>query len=214
MGKRKTRTTQTNRPIYESQITGAATGVQDAYNQAQPMINAVSNNAGTYSGDIFAGIRNDGNAVNSANRFLVSELEGDPRQNPYLDQMVERSGNSLRNQLQARLARAGASGGSDYTNILARALSGNELDMRYADYNNAMNRRMQAAGLSPLAGNVAMQAGQAGAMLPLQAGALNAASIGGLLGQYQNTQSRTVQSGGLLGSILSGALQAGMGRIM
>lgn len=210
MGKRKTRTTQTNRPIYESQITGAATGVQDAYNQAQPMISAVSNNAGTYSGDIFAGIRSDGNAVNSANRFLVGQLEGDPAQNPYLDQIVNQTNNNVRNQLQARLARAGASGGSDYTNLISRALAENEGGLRYADFNNAMNRRFQAAGMSPLAGNTALQAGQAGAMLPLQAGALNAASIGGLLGQYQNTQSRTVQSGGLLGQILSAAAQAGM----
>ena len=51
-------------------------------------------------------------------------------------------------------------------------------------------------------------------MLPIQAGALNAASIGGLLGQYQDTRTNTVQSGGLLGSILSAAAQAGMSAAM
>jgi hypothetical protein len=55
----------------------------------------------------------------------------------------------------------------------------------------------------------AAQFGQQGAMLPLQAGALNAASIGGLLGQYQDVRGTQTQNGGL-GGMLGGILGAGL----
>jgi hypothetical protein len=136
-------------------------------------------------------------------------LEGDPAQNPYLDQIVNQTNDAARNQMQARLARTGNSGGSDYTNIITRAVAENEGGLRYNDFNNTMNRRMQAAGMSAMPTQAAAQFGQQGAMLPLQAGALNAASIGGLLGQYQDVRGTQVQNGGL-GGMLGGILGAGL----
>jgi hypothetical protein len=106
------------------------------------------------------------------------------------------------------MGRAGLAGGSDYNNLIARALAQNESGLRYADYDNAMNRRFQAAGLAPQGLQTAAGLGQAGAMLPLQAGALNAASVGGLLGQYQNQQGVQKQSGISIGELLGAGLQA------
>jgi hypothetical protein len=209
MGKRKTKTEQTNKPIYSAEIGGAATNAQNAYTQAQPMVNELSNNLGQVSNNLFGDFQRDGNAIGSANRFLVGQLEGDPAQNPYLDQIVNQTNDAARNQMQARLARTGNSGGSDYTNIITRALAENEGGLRYNDFNNTMNRRMQAAGMSAMPTQAAAQFGQQGAMLPLQAGALNAATIGGLLGQYQDVRGTQVQNGGL-GGMLGGILGAGL----
>ena len=214
MGSKKTRTTQTNRPIYSAEISGAAKNAQDAYTQSQPGINTLSNNLGQVSSELFAGMGGANNAVLNANNFINSQLTGDLQQNPYLDAQIQRTNDSVRNQLQARMGRAGLAGGSDYTNLIARALASNEGNLRYQDYDNAMTRRFQAAGMAPQGLTTATQLGQTGAMLPLQAGALNAASIGGLLGQYQDVRGTQKQSGGLLGSILSGAAQAGVGALM
>lgn len=209
MGKKKSTSTQTNRPVYAAEVEGANRQQQEAYNQARPMLNQVSNNMGQASIGIFDSMNRDGNAVSSANRFLVGQLEGDPQQNPYLDAMIDRTNNSVRNQMQARLGRMGASGGSDYTNLITRALASNEGSMRFEDYNNAMNRKFQAAGMSALPVTTAAGLGQAGAMLPLQGALANSAGTAGLLGQYQTVNGRQTQTGGLLESILGGAFQLG-----
>lgn len=208
MGSKKTKTTQTNKPIYAAEIGGAAKNVQDAYAQSQPGINTLSNNLGQVSSDIFAGMQGGNNAVLNANNFVNQQLTSDPQQNPYLQQQIDTTNESVRNQLQARMGRAGLAGGSDYNNLISRALAQNESGLRYQDYDNAMNRKFQAAGLAPQGLQTAAGLGQAGAMLPLQAGALNAASIGGLLGQYQDQRVTQKQSGIGFGEILGAGLQA------
>lgn len=213
MGKRKQTTTQTNRPIYSAEIGGAASNVQDAYNRSQPAIADLSSNMAGASNDLFAQFRQGDPTIQMAQATTRDMMQGG--ENPYLQQMIDQTNSSVRNQMQASLGRRGLSGGSDYTNLIARALARNETEARFGDFNNQQNRRLQAAGMAPglLAGSylplqMGAEIGQQGAMLPLQAGALNAASIGGLLGQYQDTKSRTTQSGGLLGQILSSAAQA------
>lgn len=221
MGKKKSKTEQTNKPIYAAEIGGAANAQQAAYNQAQPAIGQFSDNAAGASNDLFAQFRAGDPTVQAAQGFLQGQLTGDPTQNPYLDQMVAQTNDSVRNQVQARMATRGQTGGSDYTGLIARALAENETGLRYGDYDRAMQRRMSAAGLTPgvtaaqyLPLEAAMNTGQAGAMLPLQAALANSAGVGGLLGQYQDVKGKTVQSGGLLGSILSQAVQGAVPAIM
>lgn len=217
IGKKKTKTEQINKPIYADEIGGAANAQQAAYNQAQPAIGQFSDNAGGSSNDLFAQFRAGDPTVQAAQGFLQGQLTGDPTQNPYLDQMVAQTNDSVRNQVQARMATRGQTGGSDYTGLIARALAENETGLRYGDYDRAMQRRMSAAGLTPgvtaaqyLPLEAAMNTGQAGAMLPLQAALANSAGVAGLLGQYQDVKGKTVQSGGLLGQILSGAAQGAL----
>ena len=142
-------------------------------------------------------------------------------ENPYLQQMIDQTNSSVRNQLQAQMGRRGAVGGSDYTNLIARALARNETEARFGDFNSAQQRRLQAAGLAPglLQGSLmplqlGAQLGSQGAMLPLQAALANSAGVAGLLGPYTNTESRTVQSGGLLESILGAGAQLGSAAIL
>jgi hypothetical protein len=214
MGKKKTTSTQINKPVYAAEIGQAAGNVQNAYNQSAPVAQNVSNNMAGLSDDLLSQIRGQGSAIGSANTFLNNELTGDPTQNPYLDQMLDVSNNRVQNQMQAAMGKRGLSGGSDYTNLISRALAENETGVRYNDYNQAMQRRMQAAGMSGIPTQTAAALGQQGAMLPSQLAALQAAGVGGLLGQYQDVKGTQTQSGGLLGSILRGALGMGASALM
>jgi hypothetical protein len=107
------------------------------------------------------------------------------------------------------LGRRGMTGGSDYTNLITRALASNETGLRFDDYNQSMNRRMQAAGMAGIPTQTAAALGQQGVMLPSQLAAIQGAGVGGLLGQYQNTTGTQTQSGGF-GQMLGGLLGAGL----
>jgi hypothetical protein len=219
MGKKKVKSEQTNRPIYEQEVMGAARTQQDAYDQSKGLINQTANNMGRVSANLFDQYEQGDPSQIAARDFLTGALN--QQGNPHLDQMIDLTNNRMMNQMQAQSAVRGRTGGSDYTNLITRALADNETGLRYQDFNNDFQRRLQAASLVP--GNMAagfmplemaMQTGQSGAMLPLQAALANSAGVGGLLGQYQDVKGKQVQSGGLLGSILSGFLQGGLGSIM
>lgn len=219
MGKRRTRSEQTNKPVFQNEIMGANRNVQDAYSNSRGMINDVSNNMGQASMDLFAQARAGDPTVQMAQATAQELMQGG--ENPHLQAMIDQTNSSVRNQMQARLARTGNAGGSDYTNLISRALARNETEARFNDFNNSQNRRLQAAGMAPgllqgsyLPFQMASELGMQGAMLPNQIAALQAASTGGLLGQYQNVRGTQTQSGGLLGSILAGAAQAGMGALL
>jgi hypothetical protein len=214
MGKKRTRTTQTNRPIYSQEITGAAQGITNAYNASQPAINQLTSNLGAVSNEALQGMTGANNPLLNANTFVNEQLTGDLQNNPYLQQQIDMTNESVRNQAQAALGRRGLTGGSDYSNLIARALAQNETGLRYTDYNNALNRRFQAAGMAGQNLGQAAQLGQAGAMLPLQAAALQGAGVGGLLGQYQDVRGTQTQSGGLLGNLLQIGGQLGSAAIM
>ena len=215
MGSRKSRSTQVNKPVYAAEIGGAARNIQDAYAGSQPAVNTLSNNLGRVSQTLFDQYQGGGDpTVSAASNFLRSQIESDPTENPYLQAMIDRTNNSVRNQQQAMLGRRGLAGGSDYANIISRALASNETGLRFEDYNQAMNRRMQAAGMAPgisqagfLPLQMATQAGTAGAMLPSQLAAMQGAGMGGLLGQYQDVRGTQRQSGMGLGEMIGLGLQ-------
>lgn len=214
MGSKKTKTTQTNKPIYSGQIEGAAGGITSAYNAAQPAIGQFSGNASGVSNDLFAKFREGDPTIRAAQGYIQDTLSGDPTQNPYLDDMISISNDRVRNTLQSQMGTRGATGGSAYYDLIGRGLAQNETGMRYQDYDREMQRRAQAAGMAPGVSaaqyqplEAAMSSGQAGAMLPLQAALAQGAGVGGLLGQYQNTKSVQKTSPGFM-DILGTGLQA------
>lgn len=214
MGSKKTTSTQTNRPIYGREISGAAASQQAAYNQQAPKIRDVSDNLMGLSDDLLARFREGDPAIDAAKGYITDTLSGDPAQNPYLDDMVAQTNDSVRNAMQAKMGTRGLTGGSDYYGLIGRELAKNETGLRYTDYNNSMDRRAQAAGMAPgiVAGEyipvaAGMQAGQQGAMLPLQAALANSAGVGGLLGPYQTQRGTQKTSGGFM-DMLGMGLQA------
>lgn len=215
-GGSKVKTTQTTKPIYSGQIEGAANTITNAYNQAQPNIVKVSDNLTNLSQSLLDRYTQGDPTIDAARNYINTTLEGDPASNPYLDEMVSLSNDNVRNQLQAKLGTRGLTGSSDYYDMIGKGLAANETGLRYTDYNNAMARRAQAAGMAPgvVAGDylpvaAAMESGSQGALLPLAAANQYGAGVGGLLGQYTNQTGTQKQSGGF-GNLLGGLLGAGL----
>jgi hypothetical protein len=212
MGKKKTKTEQVNRPVYGAQIERAGRDVDAAYNASTGLFDQFQDNATQASDELFRRFREGDPLIQAAQGYVTDALASDPASNPYLDDLVAQTNNSVRNDLQAQLGTRGLTGGSSYVDIIADALAQNELGLRYSDFNNQQARQERAAGMAPglsaaelIPLDAALRTGSQGAMMPLQAALARSAGTGGLLGQYQTVNSETEQSGGLLGSILGAA---------
>lgn len=213
LSSKKTTTTSTTKPIYGKEIMGAAGAQQAAYDSAQPNINRVSNDLTDLSGDLLSRFREGDSTIGAARGYIEDTLSGDPASNPQLEEMINISRDRTRNDMQARMGTRGLTGGSDYYGLIGKGMHEVDTGLRYNDYNQQQARRAQAAGMAPgvVAGDyipvaAGMQAGQQGAMLPLQAALANSAGVGGLLGQYSTTKGTQKQSGGFLGGLLGSAL--------
>lgn len=213
MGKRKSTTRETNTPVYTPQIDSAAAFNQSAIVDSQPHLSALTGNAMRASQQQFDRAAEGDPTIMAAQNYITDTLGGDITQNPYLDDIIAQTNSSVRNQLQAQMGTRGQTGGSDYYDMIGKALAQNETGLRFEDYNNAMQRRAQAASMAPsvTAGSLlpldaALRSGQQGSMARLNASALNSASTGGLLGQYQTRQGEQSQSGGLLGAIIGAGI--------
>lgn len=201
MGKKKQTTTSSVKPIYAGQIEGAARDLNSAYQGQKGALNKVSGDMVDLSGDLLNRFRQGDPTIGAARGFLEGELSADAANNPYLDEMTGIARDSVRNDIQAKMGTRGQTGGSDYYGNVGRGMYEVDTGLRYNDYNNTKQRQMQAAGMAPsvVAGEyiplaAGMQAGSQGAMLPVQAAALNAAGTGGLLGQYTNSKSTQKQN--------------------
>lgn len=213
LSSKKVKTRQTNRPVYDAEIGGAARAQQAAYDRQLPAINEFSDNLGSISGDLFERYREGDPTINAAQDWAQGILALDPGSNPHLDGMIELANDNTRRDIQTRLGTRGGIGGSSERDILANALAEQELRLRYQDYDATLGRQAQAAGMSPslVAGGLipleaAARYGEAGAMLPLDAALRNSAGVGGLLGQFQNVEGEQKKSGGFFGDLLLSAI--------
>jgi hypothetical protein len=204
--------TQKVEPIYGQQLQGAANTLTGVYNQNAPKIQGYADAIGGLIPSLMQRYQQGDPAMNAARSFLTNTIQNDGP-NPYLESQIAQTNNSVGNTVNAKLGTRGLTGGSVQAGMLSRALAENESGLRYADYNNMMQRRMQAAGMAPnmasadlIAISPLLAAAQSASGLPMQAAAQNAAGIGGLLGQYTNTTQKS--SGGLLGT-LAGIAQVG-----
>lgn len=215
MGKKKSST----KPIYEKEITGAANTVTGAYNRAAPGLQA--------GADQFAGIRqgildrfnSPDNPLNAARSHYNDTLSGRYLTgNPYLDDIVSQTNDSVGNAVTASLGTRGLTGGSAHSGILSRELAKNETGLRYQDWANQLARMDNAASSVGSLGQAesamldpAIRAYQAQSV-PVMAAQDYGSTIGGLLGQYTKTkQSQGIGGmlGGLAGSALSGWASGG-----
>lgn len=195
------------KPIYESQITGAADTLKNAYNTAAPNIADVSSQVTGLMPGLLQRYTQGDPSLNAAQGYITSTLGHDPAQNPFLDQIVSQTNNNVANTTNAKLGARGLTGGTVMQDILSRNLAQNESGLRYADYNNGKQLQAQAAGMAP-----GVAAGQTGLLapyfdaanavtMPLTAAAGYAAGTGGLLGQYTNTKQSNPWGGMLLGGL-------------
>lgn len=211
MGISTKKTKQTNKPVYSSQIEGAANTLGSTYGQQAPKIAGYADALGGVGMDLLDKYKAGNPMIDAAENYVSTTLNADSTNNPFINDLVSQTNDSVRNQLQAKMGTRGTTGGSAYYDMIGRALAQNETGLRYTDYNNAEARKAQAAGLAPgvAAGDYltlapALSSIGAASQLPMDAALRYAAGTGGLLGQYQNTTQK--QSGGLLGDLLGAGL--------
>lgn len=215
MGKKKVKTESTTKPVYDTEIKGAYNNLNNAYETSKPGIARVSGNLMDLSDNLLGRYYDGDPTIDAAKGFLTNTLNADSAENPYLDDMVAQTNDNVRNQMQAQMGSRGLTGSSDYYGLISKGLGQNETNLRYTDYNNREQMKLQAAGMTPgvLAGEylpvaAAMQAGSQGAMLPSQAALAYSAGVGGLLGPYTNQKGTQTQSGGFFGDLLLSGIGA------
>lgn len=209
MGISSKKTKSKTTPVYSRQIEGAHSTLSNAYNANAPRVQQTADQlSGLVPGMIDKYKAGDA-GVNAARDYNVDVLGGKylDAGNPYLDDMISQTNDSVRNQLGASLAKMGLGpAGTSYQGLVGRKLAENELGLRYGDYNAERDRMANAAGQS--AGLAAADAigiapllstAQLGANLPMDNALRYAAGTGGLLGQYTNTTQKS--KGSLLDSI-------------
>lgn len=189
------------RPIYASQIEGAANNVNSAYNTAAPKITGIADQLGGLVPSLVDRYNNGDPGVRQAQDYNSDVLSGKYLDNnPYLQAQINATGNDVRNGLSASLGTRGLTGGSAFGDIITRNLADNASTLRYTDYSNERNRMGQAAGQAaglaaadymPIS---AIQSILQSQMAPLQAASGSAGTIGGLLGQYTNQKVTQQQS--------------------
>jgi len=202
VGFSKSKTTSKSTPVYGSQIEGAANNVNAAYTAAQPGITATANSLAGAVPDLMAKYTAGDPNVKAAMGYNADVLSGKylDAGNPYLQDQIDATGDDVRNGFAASLGTRGLTGGSAFGDIITKNLAKNSTNLRYTDYGNERSRMDAAASA---AGGIAsaqyqplsviqsiLQSQQA----PVQAAAGAGSSIGGLLGQYNNTTQKSSPS--------------------
>jgi hypothetical protein len=212
------KTTQT--PVYAPQLTAAAGNVSSAYSAAAPGIASSAQAIGSTVPGLIDKYTNGDPTVNAAQTYDQNVLNGQYLHgSPELDNVVDQTNNHVMNNTESSLGTRGLTGGSAYTDIIARALAQNETGLRYQDYQterNNMNTAAQNAPSQAAASYLPLTAATAAAgaqQAPVQAAAGMAASTGGLLGQYVNSNTTQTQSiASLIAAMAGSAAQAYAGR--
>lgn len=216
--KTKTKSTQTNKPVYANEIKGAYNMLSGVYADQAPKIAGYADQIGGLVPGLIDRYQQGDPSINASRNYITDTLEGDGS-NPFLDDMIGMSNDRTRNQVQASMGSRGQFGGSDYANMMTRTLAQNETGLRYNDYDREQQRRAQAASMSPsiAAGDLmtlspALSAAGMASSLPMGAAGAYAGATGGLLGSYQNVNGTqtTKSSPGLMGILGMGLQGASM----
>lgn len=115
--------------------------------------------------------------------------------NPYLDQMIGQTNNSVVDRINSIFGQAGRTGGGQHEGVLGRELANSESRLRYSDYDAERARMGQAAGQTPglTAASFAgiepfLAATTSGSSLPYLGANTLAQGIQGLVGPYATTK--------------------------
>lgn len=205
-----------NKPIYGSQLTGAASAMTNTYNQQAPKLSAITDQVTGLTPSLIDRAQHGTPELNAAGNYITTMLGSDPAHNPQLEAMIAQTNSDVGNGVNAKMGVRGLTGGTVHEGVLAKMLAQNETGLRYNDYSQQQQLRAQAAGMAP--GLSAAQTGlyapvfdtAQAATMPMQAANAYGAGIGGLLGQYQKTSNPWGASlAGAIGSAASGWASGG-----
>lgn len=215
MGLSSSKSTTKTTPVYNTQIEGAASNINSAYNAQAPKISGISDQLGSMVPGLIEKYTQGDTGLNAATDYNTRVLNGDYLHgSPELDAMVSQTNDSTRNGLAASLGTRGLTGGSAFGDIITRGLAQNETGLRFNNYNAERDRQGSAAALAPNLSASSytplsiiqsiLQTQQA----PIQAAAGAGAGVGGLLGSYQTgTQTSTPSLAALIGKLVGTGAQ-------
>lgn len=203
------------KPIYSKEVEGAAGNITSAYNQAAPGLQAGADKFGGIMDSVLAKYQAGDPNITAARGYNADVLGGKylDAGNPFLQQMIDQTGNDVSNGVTASLGTRGLTGGSAHSGIVGRELAKNSTALRYGDYSAERDRMGQA--VSQIPGLVAAENGVLdpafaaydAMQAPVRAAVGAGQGVGGLLGQY----TKTTQKGslaGLLAQMAGNAAQA------
>jgi len=199
MGLSGSKSTSKTTPIYGKEVTGAASDISNTLHTQLPKITGVTDQLSGLVPGLLDDFKNGDPSVDAARGFNSDVLGGKYlNANPYLDQVIEATGNDVRNQTAGALGVHGNYGDSSaLADIVSRNVANAAGNLRYQNYNNGLMLMGQQAGLSPtLAASKYLPIDQMtniaqAQQIPVQAATGAGAGIGGLLGQYTNTKTKS-----------------------
>lgn len=138
--------------------------------------------------------------------------------NPYMEQMIARTGANVGDRVNSIFGAAGRTGSDTHGYDLSRGLADSELGLRYQNYGDersAMERAAAGAGdlsAARFAGvPAALGLGQAAAETPYIGADFLARGMGGLMGNYTTTKQKQAWGPMLLQAMSNGAQAAASG---
>jgi hypothetical protein len=217
MGLSSTKNTTKTTPLYKSQIEGAASTANATYVAQLPKLTGVTDSLSSLVPSLLEQYNRGDPNVNAAKSYNLATLNGDYLNagNPHLQSMIDTTNDSVRNQVTASLGTRGLTGGSAHSDLVARALAQNETGLRYNDFSAERARMENAAGMAPTLSAASYQPLQTisniaeAQTLPMQAASNLSATIGGLLGQYGTSVTKSNPSLGAILAQLGGQAASG-----
>jgi hypothetical protein len=216
LGKKSSKTKSTNEPPKWAKpyLTGAADQISGVVSGNQGNLDAQAGQIRGFLPGLGDKAFGDNPGLDAANGYAMDTLGGKylDQQNPYLQSMIDQTGNDVSNRVNNLFGRSGASLGTQHAGVMTRELANSENQLRYGNYAQERQNQQGAAGLMP-ALNQSQYAGvmpylaaqQTAGQLPYS-GIGNLGQIGGLFGGY-GTQTGT-QPGGWGGQLLGAAAAA------
>jgi hypothetical protein len=192
-------------------VTAASSALSGAVNENAPHLANISGTLRTRFDD-FAG--NMGETLAPAKAYTRDVLGGRylDQGNPYLDRMIDQTGDSVTDRVNSIFGTAGRTGSGRHVGSLTRGLAEAETGLRYADYGAERDRMDRAVGSTLGLGGA--ETAELGALLNLGQGAaelpyLGARTLGqGTQGLWGNATTTTQTQG--LGQTLAGLAGAGL----
>ena len=218
--KSKSKSTTDPSPYAKSYITPAADAVRDQYNQAQPGIDQFRSTINAGLPGVAQNAFGTSPQLEAAMGYNTDVIGGKylDAGNPYLQGIINQTGDSVGNRVNSTFGAAGRTGSGQHMGLLTRELANSENNLRYTDYGNERARMAQAQGLVPgleqarYSGIAPLLALGQGTLLGQQSAGQLASGTGGLLGQYVNktgTETTPIGIGTIFDAIGKGASAVG-----
>lgn len=212
MGASSKKTKSTTKPVYEQEVKDAAGVTNSTYQDNRGTAADISGQFAGLVPDLLDKYQQGDPTINMAQNYAQDTLGGKYLENnPYLENIINTTNDSVTDRTNAGIGTRGQTGGSAHMELLSQNLADNESGLRWNNYNTERQNMNNMAAMSPslAAGQqiplaAAMAAGESAVNLPW-VGANNVArNTAGLLGQYTNTEGK--QSGGFFGDMITAAM--------